>query len=171
MQRAAFAQIAGVRVADDGLDQRRAADVLRHFPGRGLVDPHQRRFQHEAGVHADIERNLHRLDRVVAAIGIAGKIRLAHAADDALQAAPVGERGGKGQEDQVAARHERVGQAPCIGFDRDLARHRRLGDRAERGKIERVIVAEPFAPGRFQRRKLVAHDGALLQFSIAWRWP
>jgi hypothetical protein len=46
-----------------------------------LVEPHQRRVQHEAFVHAEIERHLQCLDGVVAAVGIAREVGFAHAAD------------------------------------------------------------------------------------------
>ena len=57
-------------------------------------------------LHAEIERRLHRLDRLVAAIGIAGEIRLAHAADDMAHAPPIGQRGREGEEQKIAAGHE-----------------------------------------------------------------
>ena len=57
---------------------------MRELPGRGLVEPHQRRMQLERPGHAEIERDLQRPDGVVATIGIAGIIGLAHAADDVL---------------------------------------------------------------------------------------
>ena len=49
----------------------------------------------EAPVHAERKGQLHRLDRVVAAIRIAGKVGLAHAGDDVLYTAPIGDRAGK----------------------------------------------------------------------------
>ena len=48
-----------------GVNGARAAEILREGPGLSLVEPHQRRLQHEAALHADIERDLHGLDGVV----------------------------------------------------------------------------------------------------------
>ena len=67
-------------------------------------------MQHEAPLHAEIERDLQRLDGVVAAVGIAREVGLAHAAHQHAGAAPIGQRGREGQEQQIAARHEGVGQ-------------------------------------------------------------
>ena len=90
-------------------DQRRpgiAAKLVREHPGGGLVAPHQRRFEHEAALHAEVERDLHGLDRIVPAVRIAGVVGLAHAADDALDAAAIGDGCGIGEEEQVAAGDE-----------------------------------------------------------------
>ena len=54
----------------------------RERPGRGLVEPHQRRMQFKLSVHSEIECGLQGLDGLIAAIRIAGIIGLAHAADD-----------------------------------------------------------------------------------------
>jgi hypothetical protein len=53
-----------------------------------------RRVRDELRLHAEIEGMRHRLDGFVAAIGIAGIIRLAHAADEIADAAAIAERGG-----------------------------------------------------------------------------
>ena len=146
MLRAAFAEIAGVRVLADEIDQSCAAEVMRELPRRRLVDPHQRRMQLELPGHAERERGLHGADGVVAAIGIAGIIGLAHAADDVGDAAPVGQRRGKSQEHQIAAGHERVRQAVGAHRDGDVARQRRLGHGRQRRDRQRVALAEPCGP-------------------------
>src|SRR5437879_3963225 len=76
----ALAKVAGVSLLDDDIDERLAAELLGQGEGRRLVDPHERRLQHEAPVHAQPERDLQRLDGVVAAVRVTGEIRLAHAA-------------------------------------------------------------------------------------------
>ncbi len=83
----AVAEVAGVGLLEDQVEQRRSAEVLRQFEGRRLVDPHQRRVQNKAALHAEIERHLQRLDAVVAAVRIAGVVGLAHAGDDVADAA------------------------------------------------------------------------------------
>src|SRR5437870_3679510 len=62
MARPSLAQITGMRVFDDELDQRPAAQVARELPSRGLVDPHERRFDREAARHAERKCDLRRLD-------------------------------------------------------------------------------------------------------------
>src|SRR5690349_9553102 len=59
MLRAAFAEIAGVRLLADEVDQPCAAEVVGELPRRRLVDPHQRRVQLEFLGHAERERGLH----------------------------------------------------------------------------------------------------------------
>ena len=111
-----------------------AADVVGQREGLRLVDPHQRRIHHEALLHAEIERDLQRLQRIVAAIGIAGIIRLAHAADEMFDAAPVGDRSGKGEEQQVAPGNESVGQAARGEGDLLVLGERGLAELAEESK-------------------------------------
>ena len=135
----------------------------------GLVAPHQRRLDDEILFHAEVQRDLHRLQRVVAAIGIAGIIRLAHAADEMAQTAAEGDRGGEREEQQIAAGHEGVGQAVLVGDDGDVARHRRLRDRAEHAEIEQMILAEPARPGGIARR-VASRILRAASSSTRWRW-
>ncbi|ABA49515.1 hypothetical protein BURPS1710b_0356 [Burkholderia pseudomallei 1710b] len=164
MQLRALADIARVRLDADQLDERRAAQLLGEPPRIGLVEPHQRRFQHEARVHAEIERDLQRLHRVVAAVRIAGEIGLAHAADERAQPAPISDRRGDRHEQQVAARHERVRQAVRRRLDLDRARHRGIADRAEHRQIDQVIVAQLVRPLRKTPLQRIAH--ALATFEL-----
>src|SRR3569623_1552372 len=70
VQMVAVAVIAGMRVMADDVDERIAAELVGQGPSVGLVDPHQRRVDDEAALHAEIERELYRLHGVVAAIRI-----------------------------------------------------------------------------------------------------
>src|SRR5215468_11133943 len=62
--------VAGMGVLQDEVDELRAAEALRQRPGVGLVDPHERRMQHEARLHAEVDGGLQGLDGVVAAVRI-----------------------------------------------------------------------------------------------------
>ncbi len=136
----AVAAIAGVGVFDD---QGHQAGRVRHRPGLRFVEPHQRGFEHEAALHAQVEGELHGLDGVIAAIGIAGVIGFAHAADDAAQVSAPGQGGGIGQEEQVPAGDEGGGQAVAAGFDNAVSGH---GGIAEGGKaggdVDEVVRAK-----------------------------
>ncbi len=149
----ALAEVAGVALLHDEVREPRAAEGLREAPRRRLVDPHQRGVQHEAALHAEVQRHLQGLHRVVAAIRVAGIIRLAHAGDDVPDAPPVGERGGEGEEDEVAPRHEGVRQARRLEADLGLPRERRVGDGAQRVEGEHVILAEALPPGGVDGRE------------------
>src|SRR5689334_18837300 len=70
----ALATIAGVSPLNDQIHQGGAAQALGQRPAIRLVAPHQRRFQHEAALHPQVQRQLHRLDRVVATVRVAGII-------------------------------------------------------------------------------------------------
>ena len=61
-------------------------------------------------------------------------------------AAPVGERAGEGEEDQVAARHEGGRQAVVGHLDRHVAGERGLGDGGERVELDHMVLAEPLRP-------------------------
>src|SRR6202041_3275242 len=106
MPGAALAEIAGVGVFTDQVDQPCPAELVRQLPRTGLVQPHQRRVQFEPLVHPEIECDLQRLDGLVTAIRIAGIIGLAHTADDVPDPAPVGQRRSERQKHQIAAWHE-----------------------------------------------------------------
>ena len=103
----AVAGIAGMGFGADELHQGGAAELLRHAPRRRLVDPHQRRMEHEPRLHAEIERALHRLDGIVATVRIAAVIGLAHARDDVLDVALI--------RHDCRERVERVGRRQAAG--------------------------------------------------------
>ena len=64
-------------------------------PSRGLVQPHQRGIDTKRWAMPRLSASLHRLDGVVAAVGIAGIVGLAHAADQMADAAPIGDAAAK----------------------------------------------------------------------------
>ncbi len=150
MPRAALAEIAGVGVLTDQVDQPCPAEFMRQPPCAGLIQPHQRRVQFERLVHAEIERDLQRPDGLVAAIGIAGIIGLAHAADDVTDAAPVSQCGRERQKHQIAAGHKGVGQAVRAHGDRDIARQCGVGDFGQCRNLQGVAFAELCRPIRAQ---------------------
>ena len=53
---------------DDHPDEGVAAEFVREGEGSGLVPPHQRCVEHESGLEAEIEDDLHGLDGIVAAV-------------------------------------------------------------------------------------------------------
>ena len=108
---APLAAIAGVGVLDDEIGERIAAELVRKLPGLCLGEPHQRRVDDEGDFGAEPDRLLKRAQGRVAAIRIAGVVRLAHAADESVQTAPIAERGGIGEEHEVASGHEGARQA------------------------------------------------------------
>ena len=73
------------------------ADILRQRPGLGLGQGHQRRLDDHRLVEAEAEGLFHGVEGVAAAVRIAREIRLAHAADQRVDTAPVSERGGDGE--------------------------------------------------------------------------
>src|SRR5262249_18063156 len=132
----------------DELHQRIAAQALGESPGRGLVAPHQGRLDDEAPIHAEVERELHRLHGVVATIGIARVIRLAHAGDEMTGAATRADGGGKSEEEKVAPRDEGGGKPVGAEGDLRLAGECRVTDRAERVEIDEMRLAQLLAPMR-----------------------
>ena len=143
---AALAEVAGVRLFHDQPRQAFAAKLLGETPGGRLVDPHQRREDRKIPVHTQRKRRLGRANRRVAAIGIAGVVGFAHAADERADPAPVSQSGGEGQEQNIAARHEGVGKAGGAKGDLGLPGQRRLRDFAQRRNSYRVILAKTSAP-------------------------
>ena len=129
-------------VLDQKINKSIPANLLRQREGRRLVDPHQWRMNHETALHAEIERELHGFDRVVAAVGIAGEIGLAHAGDQMLDPAPIGERARERQEREVAAGNKGGRQPARVDFDCGLARERGLLHFGECIELNRVILAK-----------------------------
>src|SRR6185312_1143364 len=104
----------------------------------------------EGAADAEGQDPLHRVHGLAPAVRIARIVRLAHAADQGVQPAPVGERGGIGQEDEIAPRYEGRGQPALGGLDRPLGGQRGLADGAERADIQMVVRADTLAPyGKF----------------------
>ena len=113
----------------------------------GLVEPHQRRLDRHRRVQAEAERDLQRLQRVVAAVGVAGVVGLAHAADQHVEAAPVGHRRREGEEQQVAARHEGVRQAAARSSRSRASSVSAVSEIwPSSDEVEQVVVAEPGLP-------------------------
>src|SRR6266852_3010870 len=157
------AEVAGVRVFDDDVDERLAAELLGQCEGRRLVDPHERRLQHEAPVHSQAERHLQRLDRIVAAVRVAGEIGLAHSAHERPDPPAVGKRSGGREEKQVPPRNEGVGQARFGHPDLDVLGHRGRAERTDDAQIEHVILAELPAPRGKALAQLGEDDRAALE--------
>src|SRR5260364_402516 len=89
-----FAEVTGMRLHADQLNERSPAQRFRKPPVGGFVKPHQSRLHQETPIHAKIQRHLQRLDRVVAAIRISGETRLAHPAEEYLQTTSIRNGGG-----------------------------------------------------------------------------
>ena len=120
-------------------------------------------MQHEAAVHAEVERHLQRLDGGVAAVGVAREVGLAHPAHQVADVAPPGNRRGEGEEQEVAARHEAVGQAVLLHREGDLAGERGVADLAEHAHVDEMVLAQPICPLRQAAPDLVQHHKSLIQ--------
>ena len=126
-------------VAGQGLmaHQVEHAQLVGQGPGLALVYPHEGRVQDELLLHALIERYVQAFDERVAAVGVTAVVGLGHAGDDVVDAALARIDGGNGQEEQVAARHESVGQTalglPFIHVDGSIGQGvaAQLGDKAD----------------------------------------
>ena len=148
MALAPLADITGVGFLADQIDQRPAAQILGHLPGRRLVEIHQRRLDPDVGIEPEAQGLLLRLQRRGAAVGITGIVRLAHTADQHADAAANGQSAGQREEEQVPARHKGVRQARPGHGDLDLMGHRRRTERLQHARIDHVIRPETGRPGR-----------------------
>ena len=146
MELVAIPDVAGMRDRPHGFHEGRAAFLLGQRPCGGLVEAHERRVHGEAGVHAQIEGHLHGLDRVVAAVGIAGKIGFADAHDQMADALAPGQRRRRREENEVAARHEGVGNALLVEGNLHVAGHGGFPDLVEEPEREDGVLPEPGGP-------------------------
>ena len=136
----------------------------RQRPGRRLVDPHQRRVETKRASMPRLSATCSALMRVVAAIGVAGIIRLAHAADEVLQPAPVGQGGGEGEEQQVAAGTKVLGRPfACIAIS--MSRVSAVSEIcAQRGELEHDGPRPACRPVGVSARSRARNVGAALEF-------
>src|ERR1700761_4036665 len=67
----ALADVTRMRLDANQFNECVAAKRMREAPRIGLVEPHQRRLEGEAAIHAEVQRDLQRLHRIVAAIRVA----------------------------------------------------------------------------------------------------
>src|SRR5579872_2812035 len=85
-------------------------------------------------------------DRVVAAIGIAREIRLAHATYQMPDTPPIGDGCGEREEHQVAAGHEGIGKALLAETYFLVAGQRRFGNFRQTIERHEMIVTQSFRP-------------------------
>ena len=99
-----------------------------------------------------------------------GQLTLEH-----IDAAPISLRGGDGEEDEIAARHERGWQSALGHFNGAISGQRAFGERAITGNVHDDVAAKPGAPIWVQRRHALArpdvgfavwHEGRLV---AQWR--
>ena len=144
----AIAQVAGVAVTQDQFDERHSAELLSQCPHSGLAHPHQRRMDDVILLSAEVDRDLEGFQRIVATIWVSP---FRHAADEVPDAAAITNSGGGGEEKEVAAGHEGIGQAVLRHLDFGLLGQRSGADVRERSDhIETVIGAQACRPFRVQ---------------------
>src|SRR5262249_60719513 len=98
-------------------------------------------MDHETVVHPEVEGKLHAFDGVVATIGITGEVGLAHAGDEMFDAAPISDRAGESEENEVAAGNERRRQPARADLDGDFTRERGIGNGGQRPEVKEVSLA------------------------------
>jgi len=107
-------------------------------------------------VEAKRQRNLDGLDRVVAAVRIAGIVGLTHAGDQMAGSAPISHGAGKTEKNEIAAWHEGRRQAGLGDRDSCVARQCGLRNGSKRIELDYVIVAQTRFPGTVQGRHALA---------------
>jgi len=147
MEGAAFSEITAMGAFHDQGDKLRPAQLMCQLKAFGFAFPHERRFQNKSPLHAEIQRKLHGFDGIVAAIGVAGEVRLAHSAHDPAQPSAVSDRRGGGKEQQIAPRHKGIGK-PFLGKTNiGLLCKRRCSHRFHgAGEIHHMVGSEPLPP-------------------------
>ena len=121
-------------------------------------------MQHEMAVHAGIEGHLHGLDAVVAAVRVTGGVALAHAQHQMADVFAVGPGRGVHDEQQVAARHEGVGDAFAFLLDGHVRGQGRVGQLAEQADVQQGVGPQTVLPFRLEGRDGAADLAAAFQF-------
>jgi hypothetical protein len=113
-------------------------------------------------VHAERQCRLQRLQRVVAAIGIARIVGLAHPANEVPRAAAITDRSGKTEEQQITAWDKGVRQTALRKRNRGFTGQRRIAELAQHTEIDDMVVAELLTPpGEFAAQSLEYCGSAL----------
>ena len=99
--------VVGMRPLDNDVDD---AELGRQAPCFGFRQIHQRCVDADVGFECQAERRLHGVDEDATAIGVAGIVGLAHAADQVGDPATMCVAGGHGEKECVPGRNERRGQ-------------------------------------------------------------
>ena len=164
----ARALVAGVAVLHDQVNQCLAAQLKGQLPHRRLVAPHQWGADAQAPLQPQVQRQLHGLHGVVAAIGVAGKIGLTHPGHQHLQPPAVGQRPGQGHEQQVAPRHKGVGQAILLHGDGHILGQRRAANLPDHIHIQHMVWAQAGRPmGELPAQALQHRLAGLQLYAVA----
>lgn len=148
----------------DQVDEEVPTEVVGQRPSSRLVDPHERRMHDEALIHPEVQRDLQCFQRVIAAVGIAGVVGLAHAADQVFQSPPVAHGCRKCEEQQIASRYEGVRKAACGEIDSAVLCQSCLADATEHCEVEHVIGAQSCRPVGKLLAERVDHAEPALEF-------
>ena len=125
IEKAGFIEVVrGVSLGEKNVDQGSAANLVGERESRRLIDPHQRRMDDEAPIGTERQSELHRFDRIVAAIRIAGEIGFTHTGYEMMDVAPVRDRAGESEEHQITSGHEGCRQARFVDLDLGLTGER-----------------------------------------------
>ena len=100
------------------------------------------------------------LHGVIAAIGVARVIGLAHAGNDDRQTPTIGQRASQREKQQIAPRHKSIGQTVGLHGKRYIVGQRRAANLLEHIKREHMILAQTRCPVWKTLGKLLTHGGA-----------
>src|SRR5258708_30854633 len=113
----AIAQVAGVGLLQNQLDQGISAQTLSQTESLRLVDPHQWRIEDEPSVHRTVQGQLNGFDRIVSTIGVSRKVGLAHTAHDVSDVSLMSDDRRQYEKENVAPRYK--GGWESVGIHRN----------------------------------------------------
>lgn len=107
------AVVAGECLVTDDVE---CSQLVGQSPGLAFVQPHQWGVDDKLLLHGQVEGDVQALDECIAAVGIAGIVRLRYSCHEMAYSQLAGMDGSYAQEEEVTSRYKRVGQGVCRLF-------------------------------------------------------
>ena len=133
-------------VLDDDIQELVTTELVRKAPGGGLVNSHKWSLNYKTFIHAEIERYLQRLDRLIPAVRVTRKVGLAHPSNDDFMAASISNRRCRCEKKNVSPWNKRRGKTVFAHLDGHFANKGRVADRLEKSQFKYDIFTEPLRP-------------------------
>jgi hypothetical protein len=138
--------VASVSFNPNEFDKYATTQFIREFPRRSLIEPHKWCFDNKAGLHAQVQSCLQRLQGIIATVWVPREISLTHASNKMFNASSVGDRTGNRQKQDIATRNKGIWQAIRLHLDLDIARGRGFTNVSNHAQIDYPIFSETTRP-------------------------
>ena len=138
--------IASVGFDPNEVNKQFASQFISKAPRRSLVQPHERRVNHKAALHAQVQCRLECLQGIVATVGIAGEICFTHTPNEMFDTSSVGKRSSNCQKQDIATGNESVWQAVGLHFDLNVTCKSGFTNVSNQTKVNDAVISKATPP-------------------------